>query len=190
MVQSFSFCLEYPDTIIKSLGFDTQLNVEIKLVVNITLTEHKTPFVVMWDSNTISHHVYDQNYELSDIETVHALVKACEWFMPYFSTHKWRSTYLIVMSKCDEILKQYIIANEASLDLREKISVLKTILNQGLVMPLCEELLDALLEELAVRKLMNKKATIIQRIWRDIVVNPNHPVCQSRLRHEFEEMVY
>ena len=37
--------------------------------------------------------------------------------------------------------------------------------------------------------MMNHNATVIQRVWKDAVTRPTHPICQRRLLHDYNEFL-
>lgn len=56
------------------------------------------------------------------------------------------------------------------------------------VLPRSMQLLERLCDEEAHRRLMDKKARVLQTAWRDVVSNPRMEVCHRRLMREFADL--
>ncbi|MBD1218448.1 MAG: hypothetical protein H9536_14235 [Aphanizomenon flos-aquae Clear-A1] len=69
--------------------------------------------------------------------------------------------------------------------LKQYIKEYKKMCKNNQVLSKTQAFLDKLLGEEALSRLHNKKATIIQRFFREAIANPYTLLCRQRLQHEF-----
>lgn len=84
----------------------------------------------------------------------------------------------------DEVKRQYIYQKW------HLFGVPRVVLNEYTpeIVHMLDDILSDLLEAEANSRLVNKKAVVIQRIWRDVISNPYHPCCRRRLLREFNDI--
>jgi hypothetical protein len=130
---------------------------------------------------------------VDDLETLRRVIDGSDWFkMKVFIGVGMKTEFY---KKICELITN-IICQGTELDNTEKIKMLKLYITRHtrhtFVSPDEERLLgmhallDELMETESSARLRNKKAQVIQNVWRQIVCDPGHNVCKRRLLHEFQ----
>jgi len=123
-------------------------------------------------------------------EVCDMIYMACLWFVKYMEVHEWRPVYEIALNYLDKVACEYVHRNSEE-DRVMNIIYLKKILAcdpRGVYMPQTSEMLVNMLNAEALHRLMTRKAKLIQGVWREVVADPYHIVCQKRLMREWDEL--
>lgn len=84
-----------------------------------------------------------------------------------------------------KFLKQILVTLKNQHSLLQAIQNIKPFTDH----PELSELYYAWCQEESNNRLQQKKARQIQQYWKRIVTDPNHPICQRRLLHEFNTLL-
>lgn len=90
--------------------------------------------------------------------------------------------YIVMESATDHVSKMAI---DFAKTCEDPISYLKLCLAKGLTV---SEKLQDYLDDLANKRLIDKKARIIQRTFRKVIADPSYDMCRRRLLYEYETM--
>ena len=135
---------------------------------------------------TIEHHEPAEN-------VLDALISALSHCNPCAHPYgKWIQSMKTAYEFADNLAVLVYNASHDQEDLKEKIKGLKFCVSMLSKenMPSSRALLNRLCSVESLRRLHERKASVIQSYWRKSVSNPNMYVCRRRLLREFEEMLF
>ena len=95
--------------------------------------------------------------------------------------------YRDLVCRADMTIAQ--IVRSQAMDTDNEVLFVKQVIASGVNIPAIKIILDIVIEEEADKRFYNKKASIIQKCFRDVVSNPYHSICRRRLIYEFVNAV-
>lgn len=180
MPQTFRYTTRYPNIFIRKLKDDVYLT--YNKASKIAIINHV-------DRKEFHEELYESTVELEDMKACDLIYNASNWYAKYIESNELRNDFIVAYNSLDHIAAN-AIQHLSTVEIPEKICLLKRYIKcdpVGKYMPKCHELLDRLMFHESWNRLQRRKAHIIQTYWRRVIVDPCHPVCQSRLKHEWED---
>ena len=154
------------------------LVLEHDLVKNYSLCKayHKS----FMDDKVVKRHVNDH-------VTFTRLYNASSWFkVKTFLGHGFHDNYY----KTIKVFIDSLMKTTDEIKEKDKIRMLKDFVIKYNCIQDIMGVLDDLCEEVSHTLLKEKKARVIQNVWRKVVSDPNHVVCQRRLMREWDEFEF
>ena len=132
------------------------------------------------DDKVVKRHVNDH-------VTFTRLYNASSWFkVKTFLGHGFHDNYY----KTIKVFIDSLMKTTDEIKEKDKIRMLKDFVMKHNCVHNMMSVLDDVCEEVSHALLTAKKARVIQNVWRKVVSDPNHIVCQKRLMREWDEFEF
>ena len=169
--------------------FDTE-EVESLLVLEHNVEKDYSVCKVHHKDFVVNRQDRQQIKYVSDYETFSRLHSASSWFK--IKVFIGASFFKRYHETIREFVRSFMLTTN-EVDGKEKIRLLKDFINMHIIPDertnTMMDILDELCQEVSTMILKNKKAKVIQDVWRHVVSNPNHYICQQRLMREWDYLV-